>query len=282
MITLICAVAYGVLVSSLAGVGLRKVAAIGMPPLLVVALFMAAAGSVLAAWLSGAYDAIMVHHRPGLGLVLASVVTAMAGHLAWSIASAFRRAARRREAHLEGLRVIGRWSRRLGVLIIESPQRAVYCLATRPATIVVSRGALQVLTPRQIRAVLAHERAHLRGRHAALSTIAHGLAAALPWLPLYASCGSQIPHLLEMRADDRAAAAFGRTTVVGALAALALAPPPAALGAGGPSVAQRAMRLCHTPHTWRTRLATIIAITMIVGLASAPYLQLITPWCVDV
>ncbi|WP_345714056.1 M56 family metallopeptidase, partial [Kineococcus glutinatus] len=40
-----------------------------------------------------------------------------------------------------------------------------YCLPGRSPRVVVSDGALRVLDPAQVRAVLAHEQAHLRARH---------------------------------------------------------------------------------------------------------------------
>ena len=45
-----------------------------------------------------------------------------------------------------------------------SAQPAAYCVPGRPATIVLTSGALAVLDPAQLTAVLAHERAHLAGR----------------------------------------------------------------------------------------------------------------------
>jgi Zn-dependent protease with chaperone function len=41
----------------------------------------------------------------------------------------------------------------------------LYCVPGRLPTIVVTTGALAVLEPEQLAAVLAHERAHLAGRH---------------------------------------------------------------------------------------------------------------------
>ena len=60
------------------------------------------------------------------------------------------------------------------VVILDHDAPAVYCLTYGRHRIVVSGGALAVLTLEQIRAVLAHERAHLRGRHHAMLTFTTG------------------------------------------------------------------------------------------------------------
>ena len=99
-----------------------------------------------------------------------------------------RRAGRRTRAHAEAARITGR---RLPVradseggmgggaaVVLDAPQRAAYCVPGRPAAIVLTSGALAVLDRAQLGAVLAHERAHLTGRHHLLITLSRGLAAS--------------------------------------------------------------------------------------------------------
>jgi Zn-dependent protease with chaperone function len=124
-------------------------------------------------------------------------------------------------------------------VVLDDPRPAAYCAAGRPAAIVVTSGALAVLDPPQLRAVLAHERAHLAGRHHALVTVVRGLAATVPRVPLFARGADQVARLTEMTADDAAARAAGRRTVAAALIALATgssvpSPPDARPGSARP------------------------------------------------
>ena len=120
-------------------------------------------------------------------------------------------------------------------VVLDDPRPAAYCVAGRPAAIVVTSGALAVLDPAQLRAVLEHERAHLAGRHHALATVVRALAATFGAVPLFARGDDEVTRLTEMAADDAAARSAGRPTVAAALLALAMGravPAPAGAGAG--------------------------------------------------
>src|SRR6266702_608182 len=101
------------------------------------------------------------------GAALAAMLTAAV--LAWRYGRGVRRARQRTRAHAEAARITGR---RLPVkgeaggatVVLDAPQPAAYCVPGRPAAIVLTSGALAVLGPAQLGAVLAHERAHLAGR----------------------------------------------------------------------------------------------------------------------
>ncbi len=66
--------------------------------------------------------------------------------------------------HAEAARIVGR---RAGgpdeAFVLDAARPAVYCVPGRPPVIVLTTGALAVLDPEQLAAVLAHERAHLAG-----------------------------------------------------------------------------------------------------------------------
>ena len=107
-------------------------------------------------------------------------------------------------------------------VVLDDPRPAAYCVAGRPAAIIVTTGALAVLDPPQLRAVLEHERAHLSGRHHALATVIRALAATFAAVPVFARGQHEVARLTEMAADDAAARAAGRPTVAAALLALAM------------------------------------------------------------
>src|SRR6185295_18393248 len=71
----------------------------------------------------------------------------------------------------------------------------------------VTTGAVQALDPGQLDAVLAHERAHLAGRHHRLLALARIGRLVLPFLPLMRNADEQVARLVELHADDAAARA---------------------------------------------------------------------------
>jgi Zn-dependent protease with chaperone function len=160
-------------------------------------------------------------------------------------------------------------------VVVDADAPAAYCVP-RPATIVVTTGALAILDPDQLGAVLAHERAHLAGRHHLLTTLSRGLAAVFPAVPLFVRGMREVADLAEMAADDAAARRAGRATLVAALLTIgtgaavpALAVPGAPLAATGGAVTARVQRLLNPPHG-AARAAALAAIIAL--LAAAPAL----------
>ncbi|MEU1231706.1 M56 family metallopeptidase [Streptomyces sp. NPDC005828] len=159
------------------------------------------------------------------------------------------RARRMRTRHAGVLRLVGRYDATLRATVLDDDRPAVYCLPGRSRRVVVSSGAVHTLTPAQLGAALAHERAHISGRHHLLVAAAEAFAAVFPHLPLARHGGSAVPLLLEMAADDRALRRCTRDALATALYALASGrAPQSAFGAGGPSAALR-MRRILTPHS---------------------------------
>ncbi|WP_052713548.1 M56 family metallopeptidase [Streptomyces katrae] len=103
------------------------------------------------------------------------------------------RARRARTRHAELLRLVGRYDRRLGVTVLEDPRPAVYCLPGRSRRVVVSTGALEVLSEQELAAALAHERAHIGGRHHLMVAAAGAYASVFRRLPLARIGGRTVP-----------------------------------------------------------------------------------------
>jgi Zn-dependent protease with chaperone function len=172
--------------------------------------------------------------------------------LGWRYTRSLHRARVRTRAHAEAARITGH---RIGagtVFVLDATHPAAYSVPGRPPAIVVTSAALDVLDPGQLGAVLAHERAHLAGRHHLLLAITRCLAAIAPGVPLFTRASSAVTRLAEMRADDIAARHAPRRTLLTALltmgasasAGQAAGPAPAAwLGATGGVVAARVRRL---------------------------------------
>lgn len=151
-----------------------------------------------------------------------------------------QRAQRRRLAHLAHPH-----PSEPGVQVIDQAQAAAFCLPRRGrGEVYLTRAALEVLSSVELAAVLEHERAHLRGRHALAVSFATVLRAAFPFVPLFRAAAVVLPRLVEMAADDAAARLTDRRTVATALLRLAEETTPAgAFGAGGSTVVSRVRRL---------------------------------------
>lgn len=102
----------------------------------------------------------------------------------------------------------GRPEDRIAVVAHGNP--TAYCLPGRKDRIVLSQGTVERLDPPQLRAVLAHEQAHLRQRHDLLLELFTVLHEAVP-PSLRAPTALREVHLLTEVLADRAAVASGRT-----------------------------------------------------------------------
>jgi Zn-dependent protease with chaperone function len=167
-----------------------------------------------------------IAYQAGVG-ALAVLLTLGSSAVLWRYARRVRRSRAQTRGHAQAALLVGRAlagtvaGRQARTVMLDDPRPAAYCVAGRPAAIVVTRGALAVLDPPQLNAVLAHERAHLAHAHHSLATVTRGLAAALPGVPLFARGAAGVTRLTEMSADDSAARTSGRATVATALLALA-------------------------------------------------------------
>jgi len=211
------------------------------------------------------------------GLAVAAALASCAAiALAWRYGRRLEQARRQTRAHAQTAQLTGRHQAAgPGTVVLDVPQLAAYCLPQ--GIIVVTAGALSILAPAQLGAVLAHERAHLAGRHHVLVALTRGLAAVFPAVPLFARGLGEVERLAEMRADDAAARQTGRRPLIEALltmgtGAAVLAP---ALGAASCAVAARVERLLEPPKRAtqvRSGLAlgaVLIALPLLSGLVVA-------------
>ena len=209
-----------------------------------------------------------------LALSVAAVVAAIAAAgLALRYGRRVRRAHRQTRAHAEAARITGRiLSGADRAVVLDDPQPAAYCMAGRPATIVITSGAIAVLDAAQLAAVLAHERAHLAGRHHLLLMLTSGLSASFPGLPLFTRGPAEVARLAEMCADDTAARRAGRPELLAALLTMGTGQPvpTAALAATAGAVATRVQRLIEPPCQARQARngASLIAVTVAIAAAT--------------
>jgi len=208
-------------------------------------------------------------------LVAAAVVLRAAGCAACEL----HRSQRDRREHATLVAATGRPGDEPDVAIVDHDAPAVYCLPCGRYQIVISAGALAALTPAQLRAVLAHERAHLRCRHYVILALATALARAFPRVPLLTQAQPQLAVLAEMAADDAAARRHRRDDLAAALVALATAGArPATLAASGPEAIVRLQRILATQQP-RIRLARLAAIAGLIPPVVVACLPLLIAAC---
>jgi Zn-dependent protease with chaperone function len=210
----------------------------------------------------------------GLGLTMAGAVAA---RTTLTATTHLRAAGRQALRHAQTARLVGRAEPALGAVLVEHSQPAAYCVAGRQPTVILTTAAVQALDPGQLDAVLAHERAHLAGRHHRLLALARIGRGVLPFLPLMRDAEQQVARLVELHADDAATRARDPRLLATALVVLATGAGPApALAAGATDSVQRIHRLLGPSEPLgraRRRLLRAAA----AALAVAPVLLALTP-----
>ena len=192
------------------------------------------------------------------GAVLAVTVVARAGYC---LIAGLISGARERRRQVDGVNLIARRHEGCDALVVDDAAAAAYCLPGRRQQVVLTTGALTALNSDQLSAVLAHERAHLRGRHDLVLATSAALQRAFPQVPALRDAHRELTRLVEMLADDVAARRNDRLTIATALVRLAeVSAPVAALGAGGSTSLTRVRRLVAPAHPLGTTRSVIAAL----------------------
>ncbi|MEV5752199.1 M56 family metallopeptidase [Actinoallomurus sp. NPDC052308] len=164
-------------------------------------------------------------------------------------------------------------SRRGGLAVLPDDLPDAYAVPGRPGTVVVTTGMLRALDAREREVLLAHERAHLSGRHHWF-TLVVDVAAVLH--PALIALRAPLRYHLERWADESAAGAVGdRRLVARAIARAALAggrsgsgsAPAGAFSATAGPVPRRVAALLTAPPTRRSRLLPGMAAALVACVA---------------
>ncbi|MEC3918070.1 M56 family metallopeptidase [Nocardia sp. CDC160] len=299
----LCLLLYGFAVAVLAPRLLRRLSIEGTAPRIAIAAWLAAMASTVLAWTVTLaillidiathqislfpvrfMDGCLLHlhdaavgdygHPVQTGLLALSGFATLAGILvAYRLATTLLRSRRRTLEHARMARLAGRHHPDLDAVVLDVDHPAAYCVAGKPHTIVLSRGVLTALEDHHLDAVLAHERAHLDGRHHLLLTLTRGLASVLPRLDLFTVGAAEVARLLEMLADDAAARKHGPDTVLQALLTLSALPSPPATAQAALLPRVRRLSAPTTPPRWYARaMATAVALLAV----SIPVAAIIT------
>ncbi|RKN05961.1 M56 family metallopeptidase [Streptomyces radicis] len=168
-------------------------------------------------------------------------------------------------------------SRVRGLRVLDHATPAAFCVpgSGGRARVVLTTGALRLLTPRQLAATVEHELAHLRLRHHHAILVADTVTAAVGWTGLLRDYAPQVRRLTEMIADDRAARRHGRTNLASALLDLGAVTGPGqdagTLPMTGPDLAERVRRLIDgAPGGIRSRVLPGLALGLGTVLLALP------------
>jgi len=205
------------------------------------------------------------------GAVMAFVLGA---RVLYCLAIEVMSARRDRKEHIGSLSLVSRRDPTTDVLVVDHAVPTAYCLPGRRRDIVFTTAALRVLDEQQRQAVLRHELAHLHGHHHLVLIGANAWVRAFPRIPIFAMARVELGRLVELAADDRAAAGNdSRLTVASALVRLAEAghAPASALAASGTATLVRVRRLAApAAPLHRARVAlTMVAATAMLALPVA-------------
>jgi Zn-dependent protease with chaperone function len=223
------------------------------------------------------------------GLAIAVFAVALlllvVARLVWSVVRAGRTVADHRRGHRALLSVVGHYRHDLGVTVVDHDRPAAYVVGGRAGRVVVTSAAVAQLPPAQLAAVVAHERAHAAGRHQLLVDAVRALALLAPRMLVFGLASAQVSRLVEIRADEVAAAEHGRLELARAIVACAQPSGETqfagALAASGGDALERLNRLLTPPRPVR-RMVVGAGGAGLLGLAAMPLLIVVASELVPV
>jgi hypothetical protein len=167
--------------------------------------------------------------------------------------------------------------RDLRVLDVDEP--LAYCLPGLRRRVVLSAGTLNQLDESELRAVVAHERAHLRARHDLVLEAFTAVHRAFPRGVRSSSALDSVSLLIELLADDQAVAATGPLPLARALVTCAgSSTPHGALAVGGTGTVVRVERLSHP---MAGPLLKVPVYTLAAAILVIPTVAVAVPWLVE-
>jgi len=214
-------------------------------------------------------------------LVAAAVAVLLVGRLTQVLAVAAVRTVRARHRNRVLVDLVATRNPLLArTRVVDHDVPLAYCLPGLRPRVVLSRGVLDLLREDEVRAVLAHEDAHVEQRHDLVVLPFVALGTTFPRLRRLGTASEQVGLLVEMLADDRACRSHPPETLARALYKIgSAAVPRGGLGAVGQGVLVRAQRLvCPPPRLGPAALAaTGVATALVLAL---PALGLLLPLAV--
>ncbi|HEV7566524.1 MAG TPA: M56 family metallopeptidase [Microbacteriaceae bacterium] len=214
-------------------------------------------------------------------------------HLLLNLATTFVRAERSRRRHRQLVALLSSpMPEHPGTRLLDHEAPVAYCLpgTTRSVT-VLSAGLIAILSGEQLRAVIAHERAHASQRHHLVLLAFRAWRGSLPWFPIATRADEAVAILVEMLADDQARRVVSDDTLARSIAIVASESPDAAgaaaltpdgwstLAADSASASRRIARLVNEvkPIGFPARVFAVAAAVALVLLPTALLLSPAVP-----
>jgi Zn-dependent protease with chaperone function len=222
-----------------------------------------------AAPLTGAHVAAVA-----AGLLLVAVAVGVQAHSSWQLW-------RHRSRHRLLLRLVGRPDPHRRALLLDHPAAAAYYVPGSAGCVVVSTGAVDALTERELAAVLAHEHAHARGHHHLALAPFQAARRALPIGPVVRAAAA-VELLVEMCADDRAARHHGPAPLTSALRRFhqlgARPAPTGTIAAADTPIALRIARLGSAPRPIRRSVRWAVTLGALAVATTPASLYVLPTW----
>jgi hypothetical protein len=144
-----------------------------------------------------------------------------------------------------------------GVCLLKHPYPMAYFLPGDGGRVVLSTGAVDVLSLQEVEAVIAHEMGHRSGHHGAFLVPLQVLSSFVSFLPLARYAPAAMRTYLEMSADDYSRSRESSDALKTALTKSALFQPPpiGALNVADGVIGRRINRLALEPASMRSAMA---------------------------
>ncbi|MRG61544.1 M48 family metalloprotease [Agromyces sp. CFH 90414] len=167
-------------------------------------------------------------------LVALTLAAGLAVHLALNLAATAARAERERRRQHQLIAILSDpMPGEPRTRVLAHPVPLAYCVPGLRTATVLTEGLVAVLSPDELRAVVAHERTHLEQFHHLVLLAFRAWHQALPWFPIANRAERAVTVLTEMLADDGARRATGAAPLAGALERLGVAGEPGAYADSG-------------------------------------------------
>ncbi len=205
----------------------------------------------------------------------AAVLTVLTARSARTVRDQVLHRSRATEQHADTVRIVGRRDALVDIVWLAHPVPLAYSIGGRGGFVVATEGLTTHLSEREVSAVMAHERAHLTGKHHRILVVTSALARAFALVPLFARAPAAVATLLELAADRAAVTATDAATVRSALvrvAAFTPRTPAGSLGLAGTALGERLAHLdsgYRQPRRSRPWCAAAAASTLLVPVAAA-------------
>ncbi len=152
------------------------------------------------------------------------------------------------------------------IIWVDDARPRAFCAGLLRPRVHVSLGARGALSARELEAVVAHERHHVRRRDPLRLLVVSALAQSLFFMPVLPGLAARYGALAELAADEAAAREGGRSALASALLAFGRRDSPQAVAG---VAAERVDHLLGAPPEWRLPAGVLCASAMalVAGLA---------------